>query len=48
MKNMATHSLAVTSGATEEEITMQKLESPIHRDSGTNLGNLVKYVCVLK
>jgi len=45
---MATHSLAVTSGSTKEEITMQKLESPIYKDSGTNLENLAKYVCVLK
>jgi hypothetical protein len=30
---MATHSLAVTSGSTKEEITMQKMESLYKRDS---------------
>ena len=29
---MATHSLAVTSGSTKEEITMQKMESPGHKE----------------
>jgi len=37
---MATHSLAVTSGSTKEEITMQKMESPGHKE--------IPNICVLK
>jgi len=37
---MATHSLAVTSGSTKEEIIMQKIESPGHKE--------ILKICVLK